>query len=120
MGREFNLSQSFYPGKEAWYASDSRTSHYSAVFEDDGETAYFYAYDRGNEGRVLDTIHIYNVSSVVDRDRESVAEIIWTTDGLKAVLLINGSPHGAIDFAERCSYSCSEFPSGPSDGRRAA
>lgn len=49
----------FLPGDEAFYASDSPTSTFSGVFEDDGETGYFYAYDRAREeDRILDAMHI--------------------------------------------------------------
>jgi hypothetical protein len=111
------MSQAFFPGKEAWYASDSPTTQYTAVFEDDGDTGYFYAYDLA---RVLDAVHIYNLSSVVDKDRESLAEIIWTPDGLKAALLINNYPHAVIDFADRRSYCRTGFPSPLPDWNRGA
>jgi len=40
------VPQQFLPGDETWYATDSPASTYSAVFEDDGGTAYFYAFER--------------------------------------------------------------------------
>lgn len=98
----------FRPGAEAWIASDSATSSFSGVFEDDGETGYFHAYDRGNpENPILDAVHIYNVASIVDRDRtiDSEAEVRWSTDGLKAGLLINDYLHAVIDF-EQCRAYC--------------
>jgi hypothetical protein len=112
------MSQAFFPGKEAWYASDSPTGQFTAVFEDDGDTGYFYAHDRANGARVLDAVHIYNVSSVVDKDRESIAEIVWTPDGLKAALSINDYPQAIIDFAERRSYCRTGFPSPAPDWNR--
>jgi hypothetical protein len=50
------VPQTFLPGDETWYASDSPVTSYSAVFEDDGETGYFYAYDRaaGDDDPILD------------------------------------------------------------------
>jgi len=81
----------FLPGDEVWLASDSPTSQYSAIFEDDGETGYFYAYERTeSDGTILDAVHIYNVRNVVDREIPSVVRIIWSADGLKAALLLNG------------------------------
>ena len=59
---------------------------------------------------MLDAVHIYNVANVVDSDRESTAEIIWSSDGLKAALLINDVPHAVIDFAAECSYCKTGFP----------
>src|SRR5262249_55434297 len=85
----------------------------SAVFEDDGRTAYFYAYDREEPSeRILDAVHIYNVANVTDRTLESVAEIAWSTDGLKAALLLNAYPHALIDFGGRVTYSRTDFPPG--------
>jgi hypothetical protein len=101
----------FFPEKDAWLASDSPAVSFSGVFEDDGETSYFYAYDRANtEQPILDAVHIYNVASVVDRDRESEALIVWSPDGLKAGLLINGRLFAVLDFAARKAYSRSNFP----------
>jgi hypothetical protein len=114
------MSQTFLPGKGAWYASDSPATQFTAIFEDDGDTGYFYAYGCAEGARVLDAVHIHSVSSVVDKDRESAAEIVWSQDGLKAVLLINDFPHAIIDFAERRSYCRTGFPSPPSDWNRGA
>lgn len=101
----------FRPGAPVWVAADSPTEKFSAVFEDDGETAYFYAYDRRTtEGQILDGLHIYNVDQVVDRHRESVAAIIWSDDGLKSALLINDYPHAALDFAAKRGYCRNDFP----------
>lgn len=105
------MIERFRPGSDTWIASDSPSSQYSGVFEDDGETAYFYAYDRGNpEQPILDAVHIYNVSNVVDRDRESEAEIVWSRDGLKAGLLVNGQLHAVLDFEARAGYCLNNFP----------
>ena len=106
------MTKVFTPGEETFYASDSPTSSYSGVFEDDGRTGYLYAYDRAapQEARILDACHIYNVTNVVDRDRPSEVEIIWTADGLKAALLINGFAHAVVDFAARRAYCRTNFP----------
>src|SRR5262245_34857545 len=105
------MSQRFFPGGEAWFSSDSPVGSFSAFFEDVGATGYFYAYDRSLVDRaVLDAAHIYNASNVADRERESVVEILWSRDGLKAALLINDYPHGVIDFATRCAYCRTGFP----------
>jgi hypothetical protein len=112
------MSETFFPGKEAWYASDTPTAKFTAIFEDDGDTGYLYANDRADGNRVLDAVHIYNVSSVASRNRESFVEIVWTRDGLKAALFINGCPHAVIDFAGRRSYCRSGFPAPPRDWNR--
>jgi hypothetical protein len=107
------MKERFRPGTEVWIASDSATSSYSGVFEDDGETGYFYAYDRGNSKKpILDAVHIYDVDGIVERDRgiDSEAEVFWSTDGLKAGLLINDYLHAVIDFEQRKAYCRSNFP----------
>ena len=50
------MAAAFTPGEETFYASDSPTSSFSGVFEDDGQTGYFYAYDRPapDDARILD------------------------------------------------------------------
>ena len=102
----------FTPGEETFYASDSPTSSFSGVFEDDGQTGYFYAYDRAapDDARILDACHVYDVADVVDGDRPSEVEVIWTSDGMKAALLINDYAHAVIDFASRRAYCRTNFP----------
>jgi hypothetical protein len=102
----------FKPGEETFYPSDSPTSSFSGVFEDDGTTGYFYAYDRAapHDARILDACHIYNVADVVDRERPSDVEVIWTDDGMKAALLINDYAHAVIDFQARRAYCRTNFP----------
>jgi hypothetical protein len=106
------MSLEFMPGRETFYASDSPTSGYSVVFEDDGRTGYAYPYDRGADppARILDACHLYNAANVVDHDRASKVEVIWTADGLKAALLINGRAHAVIDFAAKHTYCRTNFP----------
>lgn len=38
---------------------------YGAVFEDDGDTGYFYLLD---EDGIIDALHIYNADEIADRD----------------------------------------------------
>lgn len=105
------MKERFVPGAGKWIASDSATSSYSGVFEVDGETAYFYAVDRAKgEGSILDAVHIYDVASLTDRERESEVEIFWSSDGLKAGLLINERLHAIIDFEQHKAYCRGNFP----------
>lgn len=83
----------------------------SAVFEDDGETAYFYALDRSIQGpSVQDAVHIYNVRSVTHRDEPSTVKVGWSGDCRKVVLLINDYPHAVFDFDAQQGYCRSGFP----------
>ena len=110
--RELFLAVVFTPGEETFYPSDSPSSSFSGVFEDDGQTGYFYAYDRSapEDARILDACYIYNVANVLDHDRTSEVEVIWTIDGLKAALLINDYPHAVIDFRAKRAYCRTNFP----------
>lgn len=112
------MAQRFLPGDETFYASDSPQHSFSAVFEDDGETGYLYAYDRMREADpILDALHIYNVHNVVDREIESDVEILWSEDGLKALLLLNDYPHAVLDFEARKGYCRTNFPPPTGDWR---
>ena len=104
----------FQPGDKSFAAEDSSKGQYSAVFEDDGETGYFYAVDLTRPDKmILDAVHIYNVGTVVDKDRPSTLAIVWSEDGLKCALLINDYAHAAFDFAERRGFCRTNFPNSP-------
>ena len=112
------MGETFFPGTETWYASDSPNSSFSAIFEDDCETGYFYAYDRAvAETPILDAVQIYNVVNVVDRSVKSTVDIIWSSDGMKAGLLLNDYPHAVIDFNARAAYCRTGFPPAPQGWR---
>jgi hypothetical protein len=56
-------------GEDTFIESFSQENRYGVVFEDDGETGYFYAVERDEEGqglRVLDALHIYEVEGAAD------------------------------------------------------
>ena len=67
-----SMSPSFFPRRDVWYASDSPSSSFSAIFEDDGQTGYLYAYDRDTRERaVLDAVHVYNVDEASPHCRKT-------------------------------------------------
>ncbi len=75
------------------------------IFEDDGETGYFYALDlQSNDTPIIDAMHIYDVASVADKEAASFIEIRWSSDGLKSGVLINAHLHALFDFLERRGY----------------
>ena len=85
-------------GEETLVDSSSPSQPYGTVFEDNGETAYFYALDLRAAGqRIQDAVHIYDVEDVTDRDLPSTVQIALSSDGLKAGLFINRYPHAVID-----------------------
>lgn len=84
---------------------------FSVVFEDDGETGYFYALDMALEGNpICDALHIYTVENVADRHLPSTLEIGWSDDRKKAMLIINDFPHAVFDFVAKRGYCRSAFP----------
>ena len=109
----------FTPGYGTIFASASPTRANSAFFEDDGDTGYFYAIDLDRidtsrcDNMILDAVHIYNVATVADRDRTSSLSIVWSDDGMKCALLINGYPHAAFDFGAQRGYCRTNFPNFP-------
>ena len=98
-------------GQENTVFGDSHQERFSTVFEDDGETGYFYALDaEKSDNQICDAVHIYNVSDVVDKDIPSKVEIIWSKDGLKSALLINDFAHAVFDFSAKRGYCRTNFP----------
>jgi len=111
------MGQRYLPGDETWYASDAPVGSYSVVFEDDGETGYFYAVERrGDQPHILDAVQIYAVRNVVDREIPSHLEVAWTRNGLHAALYLNGYPHAVFDFQARRGYCRTGFPPPPQTG----
>jgi len=98
-------------GEPLFVPSASPIGRYQAVFEDDCDTGYFYALDmdRG-EKPIVDALHIYNVKSVVDREKPSELHIIWSRDGLKTVLFINSYPHAIYNFESKAGCCRTGFP----------
>jgi hypothetical protein len=106
--------QEFQVGIPIIVQADAPNGKFSAFFEDEGETGYFYAVDpRRSEDGILDAVHIYNVASVIDRDRPSKLSIVWSGDESKCALLINGYPHAAFDFGAKRGYCRTNFPNFP-------
>ena len=84
---------------------------YAVMFEDDGDTGYLYALDLNkDDNRIVDALQIYNVANVTDREKPSVIQLVWSHDGLKAGLLIDGYPHAVFDFAAKRGYCRTGFP----------
>lgn len=98
-------------GQPSEIFGESHLGRFATVFEDDGETGYFYALDGENkDNQICDALHIYDVSNVVDVDVASEVEILWSEDGLKSVLLINNYPYAVFDFESRRGYCRTNFP----------
>jgi hypothetical protein len=89
----------------------SPSTRFTAVFEDDGETGYLYGLDRDSADQpIIDALHVYNVASVTDRSIPSRFQVVWSSDGMKVGLFINGCPHAVFDFAAERGYCRTGFP----------
>ena len=98
-------------GKATTLESVSPSSKYAVVFEDDGDTGYFYALDTSKvDNPIVDALQIYNVRSVIDGQTPSIVEVTWSKSGEQAALLINSYPHAVFDFAGKRGYCRSGFP----------
>ena len=97
-------------GEDTFIESTAENDN-AVVFEDNGETGYFYALDRRNYAlKMLDGVHIYDVANVTDRHQPSTLKILWTQDLTKAFLSINNHYHAAFDFQNRAGYCRNGFP----------
>ena len=87
--------------------------HLVVMFEDDGETGYFYAMDlHQTEQPIVDSLFVYNVSDIEQNSLKELRrlEICWSEEGYQAFLLINGYPHAVFDFQQLVGYNHTKFP----------
>jgi hypothetical protein len=99
------------PGVKFVLESVSLNKAHGAVFEDDGDTGYFYCLDFSVvEQPIVDALHIYNCAEIADAHIRSSYQIGWSADGLKALLSINDYPHAVADFEAKKAYCRNGFP----------
>lgn len=112
------LERQWTPGEDLFAESFSPESPYGVVFEDDGQTAYFYAAEKDAEGtglRVLDALHIRetggeNAEPLDPAQPPSKLQIVWSRDWMKCALVIDGLCHALFDFIAHGGYNINEFP----------
>lgn len=80
---------------------------YGVVFEDDGDTGYFYA---ASKDGILDALHIYNVEDVSDKHIPNHVLILWDDACTIAALCINDYIHAVYDFVAQAGYCRNGFP----------
>lgn len=103
-------------GGKGFMESRSPSETFAVVFEDDGDTGYFYALDMDLKPRpIVDAVCIYTVNNSEDLDSPSKFTIVWSLDGMKAALFVNDHPHAVFDFSARRGYCRTNFPE-PGDG----
>lgn len=83
------------------------------VFEDDGDTGYFYAVEATDDTapRILDAVFVYDATGDGSAAPE-IAEVRWSADGSRAALFLSGMPEAAFDFGSRRGYGRSGGPGG--------
>ena len=91
---------------------ESPVPPYKVVFEDDGETGYFYALDLSQppDSQILDAMNIYDVAHMANRPQRRTIRVQWSRDGQRAALLLNDQPQAVFDFAGKRGYARSNFP----------
>ena len=103
-------------GEEAAVQAPAETPPNSVVFEDNGKTGYLYALDNSIKANpIVDAMMIYDVAQITDKHLPCKLEVVWSGDGLVAVLFLNRHPHAAFDFGERRGYCRTGYP--PPDQR---
>jgi len=111
--------QSIIRGEDTFIESFSPENTYGVVFEDDGETAYFYAVEKDPGGtglRVLDALHIYESAEEGDGSKEKSEKpaskllLVWSRDWKKCALVIDGACHAIFDFEAQGGYNINAFP----------
>ena len=99
------------PGQDTFVESFSSENRFGVIFEDDGETAYFYAVEKDQEGdgiKILDALHIYEGDGM--GTGKSKLMIVWSKDWMKCALVLDGYCHAIFDFAAQGGYNINEFP----------
>lgn len=112
MSLKIVAKETFRAGQPLVVDADSPIGRYATVFEDDGDAGCFYAVDTDVEdgNPVQDALLVYVAADVIDAELPSTLEIGWSSDGLKALLLINDTPHAAFDFERRQGWCLSGLP----------
>ena len=111
MGSCIVAEQTIRVGEKVVIEGPSPRMPLAAVFEDDGDTGYFYALDNSRgDNPIVDALHIYEVAEVADKHIPSQVQVGWSADGLKAALLINGYIHAVFDFQAKRGYCRNGFP----------
>ena len=95
---------------------DAPSRQLTVVFEDDGDTGYFYALAPTGSGELelLDALHIYNAEESL-RGTDVRLELVWRDDSERAGLRVNATLWALFDFPAQSGWSRSNFP--PPAGR---
>jgi hypothetical protein len=108
---ELTALQEYTIGEPTSVEAPSSNNKFVTVFEDDGETGYFYALDLANtEMPIVDALQIFIVKNISDKHIPSKIQIAWSKDSSISVLFINDYPHAVFNFKNKLGYCRSNFP----------
>ncbi len=108
---QISVEQEHTVGELCVIESMSPLTAFAVIFEDDGAAAHFHGLDTSNEQSFrLDLLHVYDVKGVEDAHLPVVLQIVWSGDGLKVALLLNGVGHAVFDFAAQRGYCRNNKP----------
>ena len=103
MNATIDAEQMITPGDKSYVDSTSPVTSFATFFEDDGDTGYFYAVERsGRDISILDALQIYVVAVEPTEPRQ--LQIVWSRDGLKSALLVDGVAQAVFDFSAKRGY----------------
>lgn len=109
------------PGRPVRIESRSPSAPFLAVFEDDGETGYFYALTSGTDQgpTILDAVQVYVAPQPPGGDvADTLLRLVWSPDGERCGVLLDGELQAVFDFRARIGAARSGFPPPPSGWRR--
>jgi hypothetical protein len=106
-------------GQNAVLQVDAPGGRFSAVFEDDRETGYFYGLhlstEESPESQIVDALHVYDVRAVADSENAYSVEIRWAQDRNRVGLFIAGICQAVFDFDAKRAVCRSGFPPASGD-----
>ncbi|MGF1770646.1 DUF2251 domain-containing protein [Enterovibrio makurazakiensis] len=100
--------EKIYPGTPCNFRSESPIGRYEVVFEDDGNSGYFYPLDNEKENNpIITAFGIYQCNEPSE-DHMKVS-ILWGEDATKVALLVDGVAQAYFDFSLYKGTCKSEF-----------
>ena len=102
-----------YVGKGAWTMPLKGTG-FGVVFEDSGETGYFYATTE-NFQNVYDTLHLYDTKEGDVLTSADEIFIVWSPTLLKAAMYYHEKFQAVIDFKNQKACCRTGFPTPKED-----
>ena len=99
-------------GDSCFIQSEAAEHTFVVVFEDDGETGYFYAAEKDTTGSlsILDMLFIYDAQHISGSEKHAKLSVLWSTDWQRCGLILNNTCHAVFDFHNKAGYNITGFP----------